>query len=373
MRSLAIFATSIPLGISLLVAACGGSTSSDVDTTAPAGGTAGAAGATAGASGHASGASGATGGTAGGAGKPGECETVMDCPLAGMPCMQCPDGTTSCPSTQCLDGKCVQKDYDCKTSCNAMDATGVGACKGMLGYKWNGTTCVMVTGCSCEGADCAKLTGQEACFAGHKLCAPGKTPCKDAACGATCSPCVSDPCPPVIGYCDASGTCGPNIPVCPSTCDPQDAVGDGPCDAFLGYKWDGKSCQAITGCTCKGKDCGALPISKDVCETSHVACGVPGTCGLEDAIGSGTCDGFFGYKWDGAGCVAVYGCKCTGTACGNLPMGEDACLSAHAACQCEGKACGDPCQCVTPPCANTPYFCDDKLACQPGPATCFQP
>jgi hypothetical protein len=38
----------------------------------------------------------------------------------------------------------------------AQDATGVGACKKLLGTYWNGTTCVTLSGCSCAGTDCGR-------------------------------------------------------------------------------------------------------------------------------------------------------------------------------------------------------------------------
>lgn len=41
--------------------------------------------------------------------------------------------------------------------CPTLDAHGVGPCDVILGYIWSGCRCVMVSGCTCEGADCDKL------------------------------------------------------------------------------------------------------------------------------------------------------------------------------------------------------------------------
>ena len=56
-----------------------------------------------------------------------------------------------------------------------MDATAVGDsvshCSCILGFAWNGTACVELGDCACVGADCDKLTqDQAACAASHATC-----------------------------------------------------------------------------------------------------------------------------------------------------------------------------------------------------------
>ncbi len=41
--------------------------------------------------------------------------------------------------------------------CPPQDARGVGACAAFFGYAWNGSDCVGVSGCSCDGTDCMSL------------------------------------------------------------------------------------------------------------------------------------------------------------------------------------------------------------------------
>jgi hypothetical protein len=55
--------------------------------------------------------------------------------------------------------------------CEAQDVREVGSCEPFRGAAWNGTSCVVVSGCSCEGADCDNLARSlEACAAAHAHC-----------------------------------------------------------------------------------------------------------------------------------------------------------------------------------------------------------
>jgi hypothetical protein len=62
--------------------------------------------------------------------------------------------------------------------CQPQAAEGVGPCDALLGIKWNGTTCVVISGCSCAGPDCDNLfsTGGEDCMQAHAQC-PGLGGC----------------------------------------------------------------------------------------------------------------------------------------------------------------------------------------------------
>jgi hypothetical protein len=62
--------------------------------------------------------------------------------------------------------------------CAPWDARGVGACAAAFGPTWNGSACVYIGGCSCVGADCARLS--------------------EANCQATLARCSTTPPPPPI-------------------------------------------------------------------------------------------------------------------------------------------------------------------------------
>jgi len=113
---------------------------------------------------------------------------------------------------------------DCGT---AMDATGVGSCEMILGTKWDGTQCTMISGCSCQGADCGKL------FAGPQGCKKAYAHC---------------------------------------LCHAMDAQGVGACKMILGYVWDGTQCTMISGCSCQGADCGKLFTSLQDCQQTQAHC-----------------------------------------------------------------------------------------------------
>ncbi|MCC6747181.1 MAG: hypothetical protein IT371_05940 [Deltaproteobacteria bacterium] len=59
----------------------------------------------------------------------------------------------------------------------------------------------------------------------------------------------------------------------PSACTPQDAVGEGLCEMFIGYFWNGKACVGQGGCSCKGKDCGKAFQDQADCEKAYASCG----------------------------------------------------------------------------------------------------
>jgi hypothetical protein len=85
-----------------------------------------------------------------------------------------------------------------------------------------------------------------------------------------------------------------------SPCAAEDARPAGTCTKFLGYKWDGAACVAISGCSCDGKACAGLPTTMAACKAEHVictaGCGQPGRqtcsdkqyCDFPDAYACGT-------------------------------------------------------------------------------------
>ena len=55
-------------------------------------------------------------------------------------------------------------------------------------------------------------------------------------------------------------------------------------------------------------------------------------CAAQNAIGQGECFGFFGFKWNGITCTQVTGCSCVGSDCGKLFADGNTCLKAHDTC-----------------------------------------
>ncbi|NVB42931.1 hypothetical protein G6O69_34235 [Pseudenhygromyxa sp. WMMC2535] len=115
-------------------------------------------------------------------------------------------------------------------------------------------------------------------------------------------------------------------------CVPQEAEGEGPCDQFFGWQWNGTTCVGQSGCECVGLDCDALYPDLEVCEQATSGCEVELDCDVDDAVGEGACDQFFGWAWDGLGCVGVSGCECVGADCDTLPLEFDTCVVDHELC-----------------------------------------
>ncbi|HMI90900.1 MAG TPA: DUF6748 domain-containing protein [Polyangiales bacterium] len=75
-------------------------------------------------------------------------------------------------------------------------------------------------------------------------------------------------------------------------CAAMDATGIGPCDAFLGWAWDGAACAGISGCSCEGADCAALHPSYEECNEAHAGCtgALCGSRGLPPCADGDYCD-----------------------------------------------------------------------------------
>jgi hypothetical protein len=64
--------------------------------------------------------------------------------------------------------------------CAAQDAHTVGSCEPFRGYAWNGQACEVISGCSCQGADCDNLfSTEQECQSAYTACLP-KGQCDDA-------------------------------------------------------------------------------------------------------------------------------------------------------------------------------------------------
>jgi hypothetical protein len=175
-------------------------------------------------------------------------------------CGQVDDGTvedgdpgSATDTLQCGAAELYLQAHD---SCGAMDATAIadeyGSCFCMLGYAWDGSECVGLADCQCEGADCGKLTETiEECEAAHSEC--GVSP-QGISCG------------------------DPQLYLAPHTiCDAMDAVGapdenGAGCLCLLGYAWDGNECVSVGDCQCLGSDCDKLTETIEECEAAHTIC-----------------------------------------------------------------------------------------------------
>lgn len=111
-------------------------------------------------------------------------------------------------------------------------------------------------------------------------------------------------------------------------CPPQDAEGEGGCALFHGYKWNGMSCEGVSGCTCSGADCGNLFNTLEECQRKFCRC----ACEPLDAKAEGKCEAILGWSWDGARCQQLVGCSCVGTDCDKLYGSQFDCEIDHQAC-----------------------------------------
>jgi hypothetical protein len=78
--------------------------------------------------------------------------------------VQCGPGDGGCVNGVCTFSGCAVPDgasVKCITSlvgsppgCQAMDAIAVGDCNTLLDWSWNGSKCIPLVGCACQGRDC---------------------------------------------------------------------------------------------------------------------------------------------------------------------------------------------------------------------------
>ena len=261
------------------------------------------------------------------------CNVVYD------PCADKTCGET-CSTCDPANANCVQPAVD--TACNTQGECVVnvpGLCQGGL---CEGVTCPG-TEATCEGniaypasspGECNPSTGLcdsqptkplQNCEDLGMVCEAGACVSQGKMCGDTDTQCPDDSVCDIHGCgADASVTCAPMIdgcdeiydPVCgcdgveyandcervqfygvalkhkgpciePSPCDPMDAQGEGPCDAEIGFVWNGSQCTSISGCSCVGEDCGSVYQTSEECETSHNACMAPYDPCADKACGEG--------------------------------------------------------------------------------------
>ena len=102
------------------------------------------------------------------------------CPEYAEPVCGC-DGTTYANS--CLaraGGSDVARSGACDDPCVPADVHAFGVCTALLGWYWDGHVCGALSGCRCEGVDCANgFATEDACSAAH-------TGCSSRACTGVC-------------------------------------------------------------------------------------------------------------------------------------------------------------------------------------------
>ena len=117
----------------------------------------------------------------------GQCTSAMDCPYSLAPCQVCPDGSTACPSTDCIMGTCVTEFQTCVDP-NPQP----GACMTDAECpQLDGPCQICPDGTSaCPGSYC--LNGQ--CILSFPACGGGGMydPCANKSCGDACTLCPPD-------------------------------------------------------------------------------------------------------------------------------------------------------------------------------------
>jgi hypothetical protein len=99
------------------------------------------------------------------------CLAVPTCPAGGQQVMACQPNA----AVECQDVTLCGQTITCQFSlgCAPQDARGVGDCSAFFGYAWDGSACIGLGGCSCEGDDCDQTyQSPEACEMAHAFCQP---------------------------------------------------------------------------------------------------------------------------------------------------------------------------------------------------------
>jgi len=152
------------------------------------------------------------------------------------------DGTLACTELACVDAG-PPPDAPTRTCRTSSDCPRSMMCDGPPGcdVPW---TCVPARGCTADVAPFCACDGTT--FYGSSSC-PGR-PYR------------------------ARSICGPSADAGTVSCAPQDARGEGACDGFFGYAWNGRACVGVTGCRCVGADCPSISRDPDTCRARYAAC-----------------------------------------------------------------------------------------------------
>ena len=110
-------------------------------------------------------------------------------------------------------------------------------------------------------------------------------------------------------------------------CKPMDVKPVGQCAMVLGVAWGGPDygCNYMSGCSCDGSDCDDLYSDIESCERDYNQCLPDPICEPWDAKGEGACKMALGYAYDGKECTLLGGCECVGDDCDLLTSTADEC------------------------------------------------
>ena len=311
---------------------------------------------------------------------PSTCTTTADC-ARGLECL----GGEGCSipwTCQPALGRPCTDDLAPFCGCNGMTFYGSSSCPSQP-YLYRGSCdgppppidagpagCALPNGAVCAvGATC-RLGECSICF----CAAPGMLRCNGACVDAgppprTCRGNVDCPAGAMCAGPEGCGipwTCQPSQPctrdlatfcacdgstfMASSTCPGRPYLRRGQCGIVPPPPDAGPGTCVISGVTCRvGVPCRIDACTTCTCSGDTVGCAVdpgcemdggapdggvepPPLCPAQDARGVGPCAAFFGYAWDGTGCVGVGGCSCAGADCRSLYRDPMACELAHRLC-----------------------------------------
>lgn len=210
----------------------------------------------------------------------------------------------SAGGTQCGSAICGADEYCCNENCSLCEPFGISTCPCPSTVPCGPTTCqsdqvccdATCGLCATQGDPCG-MCGGGGVDCGPTVCGSNEQ-CCDSSCGACApagAPCPADPCGTMTlrcgrynsctggelccdsncGTCSSGGACpagSGGIITCPPDCTPMDISGTTGCDTLLGYKWDGLTCQAVSGCDCAGTMCDQMYATVDECKTAQGSC-----------------------------------------------------------------------------------------------------
>jgi hypothetical protein len=113
----------------------------------------------------------------------------------------------------------------------------------------------------------------------------------------------------------------------------QSAVADGGLDDSTIPGWDGGAASGSVSDAFVGQ----CQVAYCILDAAHPPDAAP--CTSTDAMGvaaggfsSPACNNVLGWAWNGSKCIAVVGCSCVGSGCGDLLPVQSACRAAYAHC-----------------------------------------
>jgi hypothetical protein len=247
---------------------------------------------------------------------------------AGAVCCNESCGICTLPGATCIEIPCTDAGG---SPCSGDDATLEGSCPTTL-YRWNGSSCEALVGCSCSGRDCGRLHTSAA------LCLEEHSDCWDHACGTEGPACPSDFFCEVAACADTTGACVRSPDGCDGVFDP-------------------------VVCGCDGAPYAGICAARrnGVSHDGSEACGL---CAANVPTIAGACPTMLGFAWDGGQCAVVRGCSCTGN-CERMYPSLEGCAAARE--PCTTFACGDV------RCARWDELCVQTTTgahCEPIPGTC---